>query len=121
MSISFYDSIPDLGFCEEWDGKVDADGYAYLWADGSKHRAARYFYYQAYPNTSPELTVDHLCRNRTCINLSHLEAITRAENTRRAQSTASCGKCGSTLERRYRSCPNCRRIYMREYMRKKRQ
>lgn len=121
MTLSFYDSIPDLGFCEEWDDRVDKDGYAYLWAEGSKQRAARYLFFQAYPNTNPGLTIDHLCRNRRCVNLYHLEAITREENTRRALSTNSCGQCGSTLERRYRSCLNCRRKYMREYMRLKRE
>lgn len=31
-----------------------------------------------------ELDVDHLCRQRDCINIEHLEPVTRAENIRRA-------------------------------------
>ena len=30
------------------------------------------------------LTIDHLCFNRRCINLDHLEVVTASENTRRA-------------------------------------
>ena len=33
-----------------------------------------------------DLEVDHLCRNRICINPDHLEAVTRSENQRRAGS-----------------------------------
>lgn len=30
-----------------------------------------------------ELTLDHLCLTRSCVNPAHLEVVTRAENTRR--------------------------------------
>jgi len=29
------------------------------------------------------LTVDHTCENRDCMNLSHMELVSRAENARR--------------------------------------
>jgi hypothetical protein len=31
------------------------------------------------------MTVDHLCRNRACWNPSHLDVVSREENTRRAR------------------------------------
>jgi hypothetical protein len=119
MSISFYDSMPDLGPCIEWPAGKDKDGYGFISITGSKKRVARYLYFLYHPETDPELTIDHLCRNRACFSLYHLDAISREENTQRALATGVCGKCGTPLKRSDRSCVNCHREYMRLYMRKK--
>ncbi len=31
----------------------------------------------------PEMQLDHMCRNRACANLTHLEVVTRSENSKR--------------------------------------
>lgn len=56
-------------------GRLDRDGYAYH----GKTRA----HLVAYGPVPPGLEVDHLCRRRACVERSHLEAVTRAENERR--------------------------------------
>jgi transposase-like protein len=34
------------------------------------------------------LEIDHLCRNRSCVNPKHLEVVTRGENVRRGKVSA---------------------------------
>lgn len=44
-----------------------------------------YLHRLAYGDVPPGLVVDHLCRNRGCINPAHLEAVTNEENIRRGR------------------------------------
>lgn len=72
--------------CWEWNGCLDKDGYGRLRV-GSRtigaHRAA----YEISVGPVPEgLCIDHLCRNRKCINPAHLEPVTKRENTLRGVS-----------------------------------
>ena len=53
--------------------------------DGSwKSRTLHREMYLAYVGDIPDgLVIDHLCRNRSCINPDHLDAVTNEENIRR--------------------------------------
>ena len=74
--------------CLPWKGSVDtATGYAYT--QGKK--ASRVLYIKAF-GPQPGLEVDHLCHNRLCVNLEHLEAVTREENLRRKLTKRLCKK-----------------------------
>jgi hypothetical protein len=46
------------------------------------HRVSWFIHKGEWPD--PDLTLDHLCMNKLCVNPDHLEQVTRVENVRRA-------------------------------------
>lgn len=72
--------------CVEITKGLDRDGYPILLIKRKRCRAARYLYEQTFGKIEDKKVIDHLCRNRKCINLEHLEVVTIVENTRRGTS-----------------------------------
>lgn len=58
-------------------------GYAYLRVNGRTQRAARYFYKTLIGEIPDGLELDHLCRNKVCVNPDHLEPVSHRENVLR--------------------------------------
>lgn len=83
--------------CILFTGHIRPNGYGSIRRDGRTQYAHRWHYEQAFGPIPDGLTIDHLCRNRACINPAHLEAVTRQENTARGMSpsavTARTGYC----------------------------
>jgi hypothetical protein len=69
--------------CWEWIGTCQSNGYGAFAVAGKTLRAHRWAYEHFVGPIPVGLTIDHLCRNRTCVNPEHMEPVTSAENTRR--------------------------------------
>lgn len=74
--------IDDTG-CWVWQTNL-SDGYGYLSNVGGRRVRAHRYVYERMREPIPEgMTLDHLCRNRRCVNPDHLEIVTIRENTLR--------------------------------------
>lgn len=83
--------------CWVWQGACNPNGYGRI-SDGGQmfytHRVAFELLVGSIPANHD---IDHLCRNRSCCNPAHLEAVTRRTNLLR----------GETLTRAHRDDVNC--------------
>ncbi len=108
--------------CWLWRNGTSTQGYGRRRVPGRRLLAHRWVYELLVGPVPAGATLDHLCRERSCVNPEHLEPVTMKVNIQRGESpsarAARTGICqrGHSLEDAYvdcngrRSCRACRRL-----------
>lgn len=116
----------ETGGCWVWTAYRNDAGYG-IFRVGQRNQKAHRVSYELHVGPIPDgLQLDHLCRNRGCVNPAHLEPVTSKVNTERGDrhlTSGLCPKCGRPYDREYqrpsghlkRHCSPCRAEYQRNY------
>ena len=108
------------GGCWLWIRSKSHDGYGWASLKDKTYQAHRLVYRLICGEVNDGLVIDHLCRVRHCVNPSHMECVTPAENLLRSELTQSgmtrCknghefGVIGGKVKQR--RCIECRDAYI---------
>lgn len=115
------------GGCWQWNAHRQTNGYAQFKISGRVRLAHRVAYETLRGPIPDGAVIDHLCRNRSCVNPAHLEPVTQQTNVlrgvgiaaRRARQTHCVHGHPFTASNTYvapggnRRCRTCRRAQNR--------
>lgn len=84
--LRFMSHVKKTKTCWNWLGAQKGKGYGKFHMKGtvSGVSAHRFSYEYHKKKIEPGLQIDHLCRNKLCVNPDHLEEVTNRENQLRA-------------------------------------
>jgi len=123
--------------CHLWMAFINPDGYG-TFRGGASRLAHRFSYERAHGPIPEGMVIDHVCRNRACVNPDHLRAVTRWQNVHENSDAAAHRNSLKTHcdnghaftpentywqgpERRWRACEKCRQRNRERYLERKRE
>lgn len=114
--------LGQLDECWTWMGERNRGGYGRARIDGKKTVAHRLAYVALVGAVPSGKQLDHLCRNRACVNPRHLEPVSASVNAKRgsngdlrpAITTCKRGHEYDRTDRANRGCHACRIEQQRE-------
>jgi HNH endonuclease len=78
---------PELGPCWVWMAYLDHPGYGRFFDENHRAwKAHRWSYISRHGKIPEDKELDHLCRNRACVNDSHMEVVKHRVNVLRGES-----------------------------------
>lgn len=124
----FWAKVDKTSACWLWTGAKTNAGYGHLRIEGVDLLAHRHSYTLMVGEIPHGLTLDHLCRTPLCVNPEHLEPVTLAENSRRANAARTTCRYGHEFDDAYvntrgqviRRCKTCVRRRDQAYAARKR-
>ena len=117
--------------CWVWTASLSDTGYGNFRLVGANVQAHRWSYTELVGPIPNGLVIDHLCRNRSCVNPSHMEVVTRRVNNVRGGSPAAINFAKThcirghddwrvSNSKGHRQCRECKRMHDRNALRRKR-
>lgn len=91
MSNRFWTKVDKSGSCWVWTS-YKHQGYGRWWNGKKADGAHRYSWIEKYGEIPKEKVIDHLCRNRACVNPEHMHLVSRGENVMLGIGIASSNK-----------------------------
>jgi hypothetical protein len=132
----FWSRVGKTDYCWNWTGAIAGAGYGrvYFRKPRPPVYAHRFAYEQLVGSIPAGLEIDHLCRNRICVNPEHMEPTTHrtnvlrgtspwAENAQKTECLRGHPLSGSNLylhpSNGSRACRTCHKELQRDYLARK--
>lgn len=91
---------PETG-CWEWQWSKNEKGYGKIQVDGKLCYAHRVSHEENIGPIPDGLVIDHLCRNTSCVNPEHIEAVPQSTNAQRGIRTRLSSEQAVEIRERY--------------------